>query len=1080
MDNQTDIGISFSNKVKGQAKIEKYAQTLKTIQKTLKSLPKEITLVSGTNINKSLSQMSKTLSEVEKKIKDTSTQQKTNNNVFKDGINIISKYTSKFTALTTTMSNLVEKSASYNENINLLDVAYNNNRKSADDLVSTMTEMYGLDESWGYRTVGLFKQLSNAMGFTNENGQQLAKTGDKISSTLTQLAVDLSSLYNTTTQSSVDKLQSALAGNTKPIRAFGADITETSLQQTLLNNDIDTFVRNLSYAEKRLVIITTILNQTNEAQGDFGRTIESVSNQMRIMVEQQDRLSRAWGSMFLPAIKEILPYLNAMLMVLTEIFSTIASLLGYKEEDYFSGITEQIEGLDEGLNNATASAQKLRSGLRSFDKLNNITTPSTSGTGSGGGVDPKILDMFNKASDEYLNNLDKIQMKATKIRDVILDWLGFTDGTYTNLKLIGVFLGINILTKLLSGYKSIKNIKNLLSGGNKGILDIAKDIYKTNGSNLTSLEKIQSKLYGAGGLIAGYTLINSSSKDIATNGLNASNTIEALAGTFANLLGGFLAGGKLGFIAGVFATIVEAINGATNSTDEFATKLKNLSDKTTELGNSWENTQAKLNSGLDEFKNLELLRDQLDSLVDEQGNVKKGYEGQVQYILKELSEATGVEYKLIDGQIVKYKELKTSIDEALKKKKASLILENYGSQIGQATENIAKAKQTAGEALATIGSLTNKLQKAQAEYDQAAFEGNKVNMMWANIRLQGVKKELAEAQKLYDENQEIIRNNQALIDKYNKMYQLSLDGDIDKLNEFIDYEGVVYGMSTQEAKKYYNEQISLANKNLQELETNRKNYTDEEYERLKEKYSNNLDLLKEYLLNLQLSTAKSLSDLSDDFVKDMGNMAFMGNEKFLEYLEKLPESLRGDFVQRLKDMGYKISENIQKGIDKLNLTANVKVSTKDSDIAEWQKKITSSLTTKVGSSLIGSAKSNIPGKESGGVYSNFKWHDIEQYAGGLNQGLPNVGQLFVAREKGAELVGNLNGHTAVMNNDQIVGSVSNGVYKATRRAMSETRQSQGQQIYNIYLDEEHKIGTYTLEQLQNMAISNGKPITIGG
>ena len=800
---------------------------------------------------------------------------------------------------------------------------------------------------------------------------------------------------------------------------------------------------------------------------------------MRIMAEQQDRLSRAWGSMFLPVIKEILPYLNAVLMVLTEIFSTIASLVGYKEEDYFSGITEQIEGLDEGLNNATASAEKLRSGLRTFDKLNNITTSSTSGTGSGGGVDPKILDMFNKASDEYLNNLDKIEMKATKIRDVILDWLGFTDGTYTNLKLIGVFLGINILTKLLSGYKSIKNIKNLLSGGNKGILDIAKDIYKTNGSNLTSLEKIQSKLYGAGGLIAGYALINSSSKDIATNGLNASNTIEALAGSFSNLLGGFLVGGKWGLIAGAFLTIVEAINGATNSTDEFATKLKNLSDKTAELGNSWENTQAKLNSGLDEFKNLELLRDQLDSLVDEQGNVKKGYEGQVQYILKELSEATGVEYKLIDGQIVKYKELKTSIDEALKKKKASLILENYSSQIAQATADMQEAKQLAGEASAEIDRLNAEIKKQQELYDSILSATSPAKIAKAR-EIEKLQKDLEKAQKTFNENQAIINKNQALLDKYNKMYQLSLEGNIDKLDEFIDYEGVVYGMSTQEAKKYYNEQISLANKNLQELETNRKNYTDEEYERLKEKYSNNLDLLKEYLLNLQLSTAKSLSDLSDDFVKDMGNMAFNGNEKFLEYLEKLPESLRGDFVQRLKDMGYKISENIQKGIDKLNLTANVKVSTKDSDIAEWQRKITNSLTTKIGSSLIGSAKSNIPNQASGGVYSNFKWHDIKQYADGINQGLPNVGQLFVAREKGAELVGNLNGHTAVMNNDQIVGSVSDGVYKATRRAMSETRQSQGQQIYNIYLDEEHKIGTYTLQQLQNMAISNGKPITIGG
>lgn len=794
---------------------------------------------------------------------------------------------------------------------------------------------------------------------------------------------------------------------------------------------------------------------------------------MRIMVEQQDRLSRAWGSMFLPVIKEILPYLNALLMVLTEIFSTIASLLGYQEEDYFSGITEQIEGLDEGLNNATASAEKLRSGLRSFDKLNNITTSSTSGTGSGGGVDPKILDMFNKASDEYLNNLDKIEMKATKIRDVILDWLGFTDGTYTNLKLIGVFLGINILTKLLSGYKSIKNIKNLLSGGNKGILDIAKDIYKTNGSNLTSLEKIQSKLYGAGGLIAGYTLINSSSKDIATNGLNASNTIEALAGTFSNLLGGFLVGGKWGFIAGVFATIVEAINGATNSTANFSAKLKDLSDKTTELGNSWEDMQAKLNSGLDEFKNLELLRNQLDSLVDEQGNVKKGYEGQVQYILKELSEATGVEYKLIDGQIVKYKELKTSIDEALKKKKASLMLENYGSQIGQATENIANARKTAGETLATIEDLNVKLKEAQSEYDLAVLTGSKARMMWANIRLQGVKKELAEAQNLYDKNQEIIRKNQGVIDAYNVAYELSIKGDIDALTNFLEIQAKTYGMTTQEAKEYYKQQILLTNNSLQELEKNRQNYSDEEYKKTKEKYETQLGLLDKYLFDLQMNTATSLSDLSDDYVAKLGEMAQDGDEEFLKYLEKLPDGLKGDLLKKLQDMGYKMSKNIQEGVDKIGLRAKVELVTTGSEIERWKKATSGAIQ---GLTQI----SKVSQQASGGVYSNFKWHDIEQYAGGLNQGLPNVGQLFVAREKGAELVGNLNGHTAVMNNDQIVGSVSDGVYKAVRSAMSGTKQSQGQQIYNIYLDEEHKIGTYTLQQLQNMAISNGKPITIGG
>lgn len=86
--------------------------------------------------------------------------------------------------------------------------------------------------------------------------------------------------------------------------------------------------------------------------------------------------------------------------------------------------------------------------------------------------------------------------------------------------------------------------------------------------------------------------------------------------------------------------------------------------------------------------------------------------------------------------------------------------------------------------------------------------------------------------------------------------------------------------------------------------------------------------------------------------------------------------------------------------------------------------------------------------------------------------------MFVAREAGPELVGKIGSHTAVMNNDQIVGSVANGVYNAVRSAMGS--QNQGTQVYNIYLDENHKIGTYTLEQLQGMAKTNGRPITITG
>lgn len=72
-------------------------------------------------------------------------------------------------------------------------------------------------------------------------------------------------------------------------------------------------------------------------------------------------------------------------------------------------------------------------------------------------------------------------------------------------------------------------------------------------------------------------------------------------------------------------------------------------------------------------------------------------------------------------------------------------------------------------------------------------------------------------------------------------------------------------------------------------------------------------------------------------------------------------------------------------------------------------------------------------KAKGGIFENGSWHNITKYASG---GMPNMGQLFVAREKGPELVSTLKGHTAVMNNDQIVASVSQGVSDAVYNVMT--------------------------------------------
>ncbi len=76
---------------------------------------------------------------------------------------------------------------------------------------------------------------------------------------------------------------------------------------------------------------------------------------------------------------------------------------------------------------------------------------------------------------------------------------------------------------------------------------------------------------------------------------------------------------------------------------------------------------------------------------------------------------------------------------------------------------------------------------------------------------------------------------------------------------------------------------------------------------------------------------------------------------------------------------------------------------------------------------------------------------IPSFAAG---GFPSMGQMFIAREAGPELVGTIGGRNAVMNNNQIVESVSSGVYRAVKSAMKSGSESVIQVfIGNEQLDE---------------------------
>ncbi len=96
---------------------------------------------------------------------------------------------------------------------------------------------------------------------------------------------------------------------------------------------------------------------------------------------------------------------------------------------------------------------------------------------------------------------------------------------------------------------------------------------------------------------------------------------------------------------------------------------------------------------------------------------------------------------------------------------------------------------------------------------------------------------------------------------------------------------------------------------------------------------------------------------------------------------------------------------------------------------------------------------------------------ISWYANG---GFPDMGQLFIARERGAEMVGNIGGKTAVANNDQITSAIAEAVgpavYDAVTAAMANSNSGMGD--IAVYVGGQ-KITDFIIKDVRNRTIASG-------
>ena len=275
---------------------------------------------------------------------------------------------------------------------------------------------------------------------------------------------------------------------------------------------------------------------------------------MKILQQQLQRLQIALGGLFEIAMQKVLPVLNGMVMALTTIVQLITeyikALVGYEEIEYdYSGLTGTDDALDdliEGLQEASDESKKLKKNLIGIDELN-ILQPSDEESISDK-IDPTIMQAYTLALSNWDNMMDKVQMKAYKIRDAILEWVG------TRIrKILGLIDLANNKIEEITGERGSKGIKILLSNVEVWITNLWNNL-KTKIENLKkllstislpnlndlrdNLERMWEQIDGIILLIAGLKFpqlaailqISQAIKDINENGANLGNILKLLEG----------------------------------------------------------------------------------------------------------------------------------------------------------------------------------------------------------------------------------------------------------------------------------------------------------------------------------------------------------------------------------------------------------------------------------------------------------------------------------------------------------------------------------------------------------------------
>lgn len=385
-------------------------------------------------------------------------------------------------AFTKFTKDCIEVGSNVTEVQNVVDTAFKDLSGQADQWASNAMTNFGLSELSAKKYMGVFGQMSNAMGITGQAALDMAED-------VTGLTGDVASFYNLSTDEAYTKLKSIWTGETETLKDLGVVMTQTNLDQYALNNGFGKTTAKITEQEKVMLRYQYVTSALSNATGDFVKTQDSWANQTRILTLRFQQLKASLGKGFIALFTPILRGFNNLLAGLQKVADGFASfvqmLTGADVSTSMGSISSDIAGIGDDASSAAdnvgdigsaakKTAKDIEKSLAGFDQINKLTEPtddssdssgSTGGTSSGiGSVDlvPDVSGSTSNATSAISDFVNKAKKELDKLRKWSVStfspsmsriWDGLTKNTDTAKKnLASAFNDIRALGPPLLNY----------------------------------------------------------------------------------------------------------------------------------------------------------------------------------------------------------------------------------------------------------------------------------------------------------------------------------------------------------------------------------------------------------------------------------------------------------------------------------------------------------------------------------------------------------------------------------------------------------------------------------------------------